>query len=297
MDSGPWLIRMSDWAHLQTRLIWAYEGEVLPQYRNLSEHFPGQAALLLRQGSVEIQTEKGVQKASAGQWVLPRSGKRLQKFSRDARVLSVRFDLHWPGGRPLFDWDIALVFRSAEAPRLEAEANHLRQWIEHRFPNVLSSLPAMHGDLRTHLAIHRSFSSWLCVYVEVLMSQGLKPTRLGTIDARMLQVIHNLDHHPLNSPFLEKKLAKEIGLSPSQMDRLFIRQFKMTPRQYMDRRRIETAVELIQSSSLSIQQVSCEMGFNSLPYFSRWFRSRTGQGPREFKGKGSLRSRAMRNAD
>lgn len=279
---------MSDWAHLQNRLIWAYEGEVLPQYRNLSHHFPGQAALLVRQGSVEIRTEKGSKQAFAGQWVLPRTGQRLQKFSPDARVLSVRFDLHWPGGQPLFDWDVALVFRSAEAPRLEGEANQLRQWIEHRFPNVRSSLPTVQGDLRTHLAIHRSFSSWLCVYVEVLLNQGLKPSRLEKIDPRMLQAIQVLDHHPLNSPLLEKNLAREIGLSPSQMDRLFSKQFKTTPRQYMDRRRMETAMELIQSSSLSIKQISCEMGFNSLPYFSKWFRSKTSLGPRQFKGKGVL---------
>lgn len=279
-------IRLSDWAHLRSELIWVYEGEVKPEYREVRHHFPGQSAFLIRKGAVVIETDKGRARAAAGQWVFPKQGNRLQNFSDDARILSVHFYLEWPGGQPLFDWDAAVVLHSKKAPGLESETKRLQRQVEHAFPGVMSSLPWMQGDLKMHLWLQQNFASWICTFADTLMNLGLKPSRLGPVDHRALQAIQWLDQHQLEAEFDERKLAVEIGLSVSQLDRLFAKQFGLTPRQHIDRRRLDAATQFLQGSSSPVKQISYELGFTSLAYFSRWFRAKTGSSPRQFQKLG-----------
>src|SRR4051812_34658509 len=90
-------LRMVDWSHLKSEFVWAYEGDVEPAYRNTRSHHLGQSALLLLSGQLTIETEAGSVLVRQGTWAFPREGPRLQRFSDDARVLSVHFHLYWPG--------------------------------------------------------------------------------------------------------------------------------------------------------------------------------------------------------
>lgn len=278
-------IRMVDWAHLKSELVWVYEGNVIPPYDNIREHNAGQSALLIIRGRMRVQSGTGSVEARAGQWVFPRQGPRLQQFSDQPRVLSVHFNLYWPGGQPLFEWDPALVLDSSAVPRLERQTRILQRIVERRLPGVGGNLLWERGPLKTHLHFQRAFDSWLCVYTDSLEEAGVTPSRLGPIDGRILQAVNLIDDLPLSETFDEQRLASKVGLSPSQLDRLFTKRFNVTPRQYFERRKVEQAKNLILSAPLSIKQITYEVGFHSLPSFSRWFRQRTGLSPKEFQKK------------
>lgn len=276
-------IRNSEWANLRTELTWAYEGQVHPHYREFTDHISGQSVLLLKEGSLLVRGSSGRETiGQAGDWVLPPLGPRLQRFSEDARILSIHLKLEWPGGQPLFAWEDALVFPSARFPRLESQGRRMGRWVSRQFPGAVNRLPFLSGDLLTHLQLQRYFATWLETYVDCLLSLKQTPSRLGQVDARVLEAIQALDRHPLERPFSEKELAHAVGLSVSQLDRLFSRQFGQTPSQYLDRRRLEEAFAHLNGSPLSIKQISYELGFNSLAYFSRWFRQRAGMSPRNY---------------
>jgi AraC-like DNA-binding protein len=278
-----------DWAHLKSEFIWIYDGAVPDPYRNTRTHHPGQSALLMRRGTVHIENERGSMEARSGQWVFPRQGSRLQRFSERTRVLSVHFNLYWPGGQPLFDWDTAMVFDASAIPRLETRSQALCHLVERQVPGAAGGLPWKRGNLAKHLALQRAFASWLCVYADALLGQGVVPTRLGHVDQRVLDAVNTLDSLPVGVAFDEFWLASEVGLSPSQLDRLFSKQFKQTPRRYFEQRKLKRAMDLIGNSPQSIKQITYEIGFRSLSAFSRWFRQKTGHSPREFQE--SARSR------
>lgn len=276
-------VRMVDWAHLKSELVWVYEGNVVPPYDNTWNHNEGYSALLLLRGRLRVETELGAVEAHQGQWVFPRQGRRLQRFMDDPRVLSVHFNFYWPGGQPLFHWDTALVLESSEVPQLERQTRILHRVVERNLPGVGGNLLWERGTLNTHLRFQRAFDSWLYVFANTLEEAGITPSRVGPMDERILKAVHLLDDLPLAEIFNEQRLAAEVNLSSSQLDRLFLKEFSRTPRQYFEGRRIEYAKNLIVSAPLSMKQITYEIGFSSLPSFSRWFRQKTGLSPKEYK--------------
>lgn len=277
------LLRMVDWSSLKSEFIWIYEGHIDPRYRDTRDHHQGQAALLLLAGTLSVENDAGRIDARAGDWVLPREGPRLQRFSDDTRVLSIHYGLYWPGNQPVFEIETAMVFTSVDFPQLEKQGRIFHRQVARLFPGVGAQLPWTQGSLPDHLKLQRAFSAWMCVLVDVLLAAGATASRLGKVDERILHAVQVLDELRVNVIFDEVWLAREVGLSASQLDRLFSRQFGCTPRQYMERRKLERAKDLIRSAPLSIKQIAYETGFRSLPYFSRWFNQRAGMSPRAFQ--------------
>ena len=276
-------IDLMDWSHLRSELTWIYEGPVSPQHFEKTVFVPGQTAFLIRNGDVLIQTDKGSATAGHGQWIFPREGLRRQRFSPGTIILSIRFDLAWPGGRRLYDWDVAAVFESSQVPELEREARRLKRWVERKFPNAYIGLLQYQSDLETRLLLHQRFLRWLALYTQALRDRGWLPVRLGRMEPRVLNAVQLLDRLSFHELCHEKGLAAQVGLSVSQLDRLFINQFGITPRRYLERRRVQEATARVQGSSDSFKQIAFDLGFGSLSHFSAWFRRKTGFSPRQFR--------------
>jgi AraC-like DNA-binding protein len=67
-------------------------------------------------------------------------------------------------------------------------------------------------------------------------------------------------------------IAREAHASRAHFIRSFKNAFGETPHQYLLRRRIERAKDLLRSTPLSVTEVSLEVGFRSLGSFSAAFR-------------------------
>jgi AraC-like DNA-binding protein len=77
-------------------------------------------------------------------------------------------------------------------------------------------------------------------------------------------------------------LAREAHASTAHFSRSFKQAFGETPHQYLRRRRIERAKELLRESELSVTEVSLEVGFQSLGSFSTTFRELVDESPGEY---------------
>ena len=75
------------------------------------------------------------------------------------------------------------------------------------------------------------------------------------------------------------KLAREAHASSGHFARSFKRAFGEAPHQYLRRRRIERAAELLRGTDLSVTEVSLEAGFKSLGSFSSAFRALINESP------------------
>ncbi len=74
-------------------------------------------------------------------------------------------------------------------------------------------------------------------------------------------------------------IADAVQLSPSRLSHLFKEQTGVTPARFVELRRIERAMGLLESSSMSIGSIAVATGFSSQFYFTNRFHAVTGTSP------------------
>ena len=97
---------------------------------------------------------------------------------------------------------------------------------------------------------------------------------------RMLRTRDTMDlafARPLDVP----ALARVAHVSPAH----FSRQFRETPHRYLQRRRVERAVELLRETDRPVTEICFDVGFNSLGTFSRTFREILGEPPSAYRAR------------
>lgn len=86
-------------------------------------------------------------------------------------------------------------------------------------------------------------------------------------------------------PFNLLQLAAMVDISPRQFDRRFKAVVGQTPQQYLQQLRCTQAKELLQNSNLNVGDIAALVGYGDASYFSRIYRSFSGQTPSEFRQK------------
>ena len=79
------------------------------------------------------------------------------------------------------------------------------------------------------------------------------------------------------------EVARTACVSPYHFHRLFRETFGETPNQYLQRKRLERARELLASTERGVTEISLDVGFESSTTFSALFRRTFGYSPREYR--------------
>ncbi len=87
----------------------------------------------------------------------------------------------------------------------------------------------------------------------------------------------------LSADLSRDTIAGTIGVNPEYLSRLFRKDTGLSLMEYIKRRRIVKARELLKDSEISVTQVAASCGFNSLPYFCKTFHQETGCTPKEYR--------------
>jgi len=78
-------------------------------------------------------------------------------------------------------------------------------------------------------------------------------------------------------------LAELVYLHPNYFIKYFKKHMGSSPKNYMNKLRLEKAKELLLISELSIIDISKEIGYSDSCYFSKYFKKKTGFTPSEFR--------------
>lgn len=89
---------------------------------------------------------------------------------------------------------------------------------------------------------------------------------------------------PLDIP----ALARIAIVSEAHFIRTFKATFGETPHRYLQRRRIERAMALLRTSSLTIGEICVEVGFASPATFTRTFREIVGETPSSYRDQDTI---------
>lgn len=76
-----------------------------------------------------------------------------------------------------------------------------------------------------------------------------------------------------------KELTQLFNISYSQFRKIFKKETGLSPQQYLINERIECAKRLLVNTELTLKEIAEKSGFNSIHYFSRIFKQKTGQSP------------------
>lgn len=86
-------------------------------------------------------------------------------------------------------------------------------------------------------------------------------------------------------PLDVQALARVAHVSPAHFSRQFRTTFGETPYRYLQRRRIERAMELLRETDRPVTEVCLDVGFASLGTFSRTFSSIVGESPSRYRAR------------
>lgn len=99
-------------------------------------------------------------------------------------------------------------------------------------------------------------------------------------------IIQNVINHIclyLTDDLSLKRLAEEFSISPSYLSTLFKKETGSTLTDFVNKKRIENAVFLLNSTDLQIQSIAAACGVADLNYFTRLFKRNMGRTPSEYR--------------
>ena len=94
---------------------------------------------------------------------------------------------------------------------------------------------------------------------------------------------------PLDVP----ALAAVAHVSAAHFSRQFRATFGETPHRYLQRRRVERAMELLRETTRPVTEICFDVGFNSLGTFSRTFATIVGEPPSAYRSRFSGEGAAL----
>lgn len=119
--------------------------------------------------------------------------------------------------------------------------------------------------------------------------EGYRPCKRCKPDGLILpaaewveQIAEWIDCH-FTEPATLERLAEISHGSPYHLQRLFKRYKKMSPSEYVQKRRLEKAVELLRAGELSIKEIGKRSGFGNPAYFITLFKKTNGVTPGQFR--------------
>ncbi|GCE13613.1 helix-turn-helix transcriptional regulator [Tengunoibacter tsumagoiensis] len=130
----------------------------------------------------------------------------------------------------------------------------------------------MQGLLHVHLSLYREL-------------EQLPAIRIATREElyRRLYRAHDFIEALYTTSITLDEIAAVAELSPNHFLRMFKQLFHVTPHQYILRKRLECAQQLLRDTEQSVTEICFSLGFESLSSFSWYFQQKTGASPRMYR--------------
>lgn len=98
----------------------------------------------------------------------------------------------------------------------------------------------------------------------------------------LMNEISNYIHKNIYEPITIEEICLHFSISRSTLQTLFKKNLNMAPKQYINEEKMNLAQHLILEEKYPITEIAFKLGFSSIHYFSRKFKSRFGLAPSEF---------------
>ncbi|MFT7107136.1 MAG: transcriptional regulator GlxA family with amidase domain [Yoonia sp.] len=114
------------------------------------------------------------------------------------------------------------------------------------------------------------------------------PTRIGVRHPKLSRVIQMMEQN-IEEPISPATLAKDVGMSTRQLERLFRRYLSRSPKRYYMELRLQKARNLLMQTDMTVINVALACGFASPSHFSKCYRSHYDTTPYRERGSHAAR--------
>jgi transcriptional regulator GlxA family with amidase domain len=114
------------------------------------------------------------------------------------------------------------------------------------------------------------------------------PTRIGVRHPKLSMVIQMMEAN-IEEPISPSILAKDVGMSTRQLERLFRRYLNRSPKRYYMELRLQKARNLLMQTDMSVINVALACGFASPSHFSKCYRAHYDTTPYRERGSQAAR--------
>lgn len=148
--------------------------------------------------------------------------------------------------------------------------------------NVLNKLISICAD--KSLSVDEINRKGTLIFTEIILMMYKHKNSETKISSDAIILKNYIDAHPKENISI-KTLSKLIFKSESQTNRIFKKNFSITPYEYILNNKISRAKLILQNSNISIKEISFMLGFSDEHYFSNIFKKKTGISPSAYKKK------------
>lgn len=117
--------------------------------------------------------------------------------------------------------------------------------------------------------------------MQLMQASGSTPDAL-TGNAMVDRAIAYIQEH-LSEKLTVEQVAAGCGYSASYFSHIFTQETGLSPYRFIMKSRMDSAAHLLQTTSLSVQDVAFQTGFNSIANFCYTFRKEMGASPHEYR--------------
>jgi transcriptional regulator GlxA family with amidase domain len=114
------------------------------------------------------------------------------------------------------------------------------------------------------------------------------PTRIGVRHPKLSAVIQMMESN-IEEPISPSILARDVGMSTRQLERLFRRYLNRSPKRYYMELRLQKARKLLMQTDMSVINVALACGFASPSHFSKCYRAHYDTTPYRERGSQAAR--------
>ena len=151
---------------------------------------------------------------------------------------------------------------------------------------LLQVIAAEHGEeLASAVADQQIYSS---IRTDQDTQRLSVPTRIGVRHPKLSQVVQMMEAN-IEEPISPSILAKEVGMSTRQLERLFRRYLNRSPKRYYMELRLQKARNLLMQTDMSVINVALACGFASPSHFSKCYRAHYDTTPYRERGTHAAR--------
>lgn len=175
---------------------------------------------------------------------------------------------------------------------------YMKSFLENGTPIRIFKVDTQQGNLKIVSEFNRAYAACEKKYVgyEFHVRDALSQILLRIYDERkshlsrtstqqenrMKKMILWIDKH-YNEQITVALLANIVGIGVRECQRYFSNLLQVSPIQYVTRRRITAAAELLLATNISVTEIGMDCGFKSSSYFTKQFKVIMGLTPRKYR--------------
>ena len=153
-------------------------------------------------------------------------------------------------------------------------------------PELLSLLHKLLGTVRTSSAGYNQVIAGMTLQIlGILNAVSMQQEDEHDATAKLISTAKFILEESLDKPVDMEKLVRGLPMGYSKFRKAFKQSTGESPNQYHLNLRLNQAKSLLTTTALNINEVAQQTGFESLYYFSKLFKKKTGFSPRTYRMK------------